>query len=42
MMNDKYKDVAKNVDKLSDKTIEGMTNKEYKLLIEEIEKVIGK
>jgi hypothetical protein len=42
MMDDKYKYVAKNVDKLSDKTIEGMTNKEYKSLIEEIEKVIGK
>ena len=42
MMDEKYKSVAKNVDKLSDKTIDRMTNKEYKSIIEEIEKVIGK
>jgi len=42
MMSEKYKAVAKNVDKLSDKTIDGMTDKEYKLIIAEIEKVIGK
>ena len=42
MMKDKYKSAIEYVDKLPDKNIDGMTNREYKAIIEEIEKVIGK
>ncbi|UCD13202.1 MAG: hypothetical protein JSW60_06485 [Thermoplasmatales archaeon] len=41
-MNEKYKSIIRNVDKLSGKTIERKTNKEYKSIIKEIDKVIGK
>jgi hypothetical protein len=41
-MNNKYKSVVKFVDKLPDKNVDRMSDKEYKLIVIEIEKVIGK
>ena len=40
MMNEKYKEAVKNVDKLPNKPHEDMTNKDYKSIIAEIEKVM--
>ena len=41
-MDEKYKSVIRNVDKLPGKGIEEKTKKEYKSLIKEIDEVIGK
>lgn len=40
-MDERYKTIARNVDKLSQKTTEGTSIKQYKSLIKEIDKVIG-
>ena len=41
-MDEKYKFVIRNVDKLPGKGIEKKTNKEYESLVKEIDEVIGK
>ena len=41
IMNERYKTIARNVDKLSQKTLDVTSSKQYKSLIKEIDKVIG-
>ena len=41
-MDEKYKSVIRNMDKLPGNGIEKKTNKEYESLIKEIDEVIGK